>query len=61
MFERAVVGVGTGGLETKGEAGVKVEGSATVGVMGEFVLNVKAGANAEVQLDGWKGVGVVTL
>jgi hypothetical protein len=61
VLGEAVEGLGAGGLETEDEAGVGVEGPATLGVMEELELKVKGVAAAEVQLDVGRGVGVVTL
>lgn len=59
VIEGAVVGPGIGSIETEDEARVVIEGWATV--VKEFALEVEGEAVVEVQLDGWKGVGVVTL
>jgi hypothetical protein len=40
---------------------VEVEGPATVGVVKELTLEAEDEAVVEVQVDGWRGVGVVTL
>ena len=48
-----------GSIETEDGARVVIEGWATV--VKEFALEVEGEAVVEVQLDGWKGVGVVTL